>query len=334
MKPGLRSIITLALLLPLLAACGAAPRVRVAPTAGAVVATESAPDATSVPATEPDDESDPKIHRVLAGETLYSIAFRQGLDYRELAAINQIPAPYTIYPDQRLRLSSEASGRDSHAVADPAANPADARAGTGTYALADPERPLTAEALPTSPGAVQEVRLSGAGRLISDPPQQGPAPMVAGPKPEPLPPVVVAKPMVPAVAAVDETAATRTVDGIGWRWPAAGKVIGRFLAGDPTQQGIDLAGPVGTPVRAAADGEVVYSGNGLLGYGELLIVQHSPDLLSAYGHNQRRLAQEGERVRAGQVIAEQGQRGSVGLLHFEVRKRGKPVDPLSYLPPR
>jgi lipoprotein NlpD len=133
---------------------------------------------------------------------------------------------------------------------------------------------------------------------------------------------------------IDTAAATLARDGVVWRWPTAGKIIGRFVLGDPVQQGIDLAGVVGQPVLAAADGEVVYSGDGLLGYGELVIVKHSPDYLSAYGHNQRRLAVEGDQVKAGQVIAELGQRGSLSLLHFEIRKQGKPVDPLLYLPPR
>ena len=96
-----------------------------------------------------------------------------------------------------------------------------------------------------------------------------------------------------------------------WHWPSSGKLIGTFVAGDQTRQGIDIAGKAGDPVLAAADGEVVYSGNGLLGYGELIIVKHNASFLSAYGHNRKRLVQEGDRVKAGQQIAEMGSSASV-----------------------
>ncbi|HET6603034.1 MAG TPA: peptidoglycan DD-metalloendopeptidase family protein, partial [Xanthomonadaceae bacterium] len=120
-----------------------------------------------------------------------------------------------------------------------------------------------------------------------------------------------------------------------WQWPADGQLIGRFTSGDPTRQGIDIGGRPGTPVRAAADGVIVYSGAGLVGYGELIIVKHSEDWLSAYAHNRRRLVDEGERVGAGQQIAEMGRSGaSRDMLHFEVRRNGKPVDPLAVLPKR
>jgi len=101
------------------------------------------------------------------------------------------------------------------------------------------------------------------------------------------------------------------------------------------RQGIDIAGQSGAPVRAAADGTVVYSGNGLIGYGELIIVKHNPAFLSAYGHNRKRLVQEGDRVKAGQTIAEMGASGaSRDELHFEIRRNGKPSNPLDYLPHR
>lgn len=122
---------------------------------------------------------------------------------------------------------------------------------------------------------------------------------------------------------------------IKWRWPADGQLVGRFVAGDATNQGVDIAGHGGDAVRAAADGVVVYSGAGLVGYGELIIVKHSEAWLSAYGHNRRRLVNEGQNVKAGQQIAEMGRSGaSRDMLHFEIRYNGKPVDPLGYLPAR
>jgi lipoprotein NlpD len=118
-----------------------------------------------------------------------------------------------------------------------------------------------------------------------------------------------------------------------WTWPADGSITNRYVAGEPTQQGIDIAGTEGQPVRAAADGVVVYSGSGLVGYGELVIVKHNDAWLSAYGHNRSRLVNEGERVTAGQQIAQMGHTGAArDLLHFEIRYNGKPVDPLAYLP--
>ncbi len=134
-----------------------------------------------------------------------------------------------------------------------------------------------------------------------------------------------APPPTPAPAASD----------IAWRWPADGQVVGRYVAGDATKQGIDIAGKEGQPVRAAADGVVVYSGAGLVGYGELVIVKHSETWLSAYGHNRRRLVNEGQNVKAGQQIAEMGHSGAArDMLHFEIRYNGKPVDPQEYLPKR
>ncbi len=122
---------------------------------------------------------------------------------------------------------------------------------------------------------------------------------------------------------------------LSWRWPAEGAVVATFAGGDPTRQGIDIAGKAGQPVRAAADGVVVYSGSGLVGYGELVIVKHNDQWLSAYGHNRARLVNEGALVKAGQQIAEMGRSGaSRDMLHFEIRYTGKPVDPQAYLPKR
>ncbi len=122
---------------------------------------------------------------------------------------------------------------------------------------------------------------------------------------------------------------------LAWRWPAEGAVVTTYAGGDPTRQGIDIAGKAGQPVRAAADGVVVYSGSGLVGYGELVIVKHNDQWLSAYGHNRARLVNEGTLVKAGQQIAEMGRSGAArDMLHFEIRYNGKPVDPQGYLPKR
>ena len=123
--------------------------------------------------------------------------------------------------------------------------------------------------------------------------------------------------------------------GISWRWPADGALVGRFVAGEATKQGVDIAGTSGQAVRAAGPGVVVYSGAGLVGYGELIIIKHNDQWLSAYGHNRKRLVNEGQSVKAGDQIAEMGRTGtSRDMLHFEIRYNGKPVDPLQYLPSR
>lgn len=121
--------------------------------------------------------------------------------------------------------------------------------------------------------------------------------------------------------------------GPRWSWPARGQIIGRYVIGDQTQQGINIAGSAGQDVVAAADGIVVYSGAGLVGYGELIIIKHSDEWLSAYAHNRRRRVGEGTRVKSGDVIAEMGRTGAIrDMLHFEIRRNGKPVDPLLFLP--
>ena len=152
----------------------------------------------------------------------------------------------------------------------------------------------------------------------------------------PVRPAMAARPPAQAPAA---EAAQPVVMPAGspfpWQWPAEGTLASRFVAGEPTQQGIDIAGQSGQPVRAAADGVVVYSGSGLVGYGELVIVKHNDAWLSAYGHNRSRLVNEGQQVKAGQQIAEMGHSGAArDMLHFEIRFNGKPVDPLVYLPRR
>ncbi len=150
-------------------------------------------------------------------------------------------------------------------------------------------------------------------------------PVAGEPKPTTPPPAPA-----PAVAG----GSSRSAGGVTWRWPASGEVITRFTPGDAIP-GIEIAGKAGDPVRAAADGVVVYSGNGLVGYGELVIIKHNDSLLSAYGHNSKRLVKEGQRVTAGQEIARMGSSGAARVeLGFQIRKDGNPVDPLSYLPAR
>jgi lipoprotein NlpD len=233
-------------------------------------------------------------YRVVRGDTLYSIAFRHGLDFRDLASWNGVAAPYTIWPGQVLRLSP---GRGRIAsVRRPAPPAAQRRAAAPVF------KPVA----PTPPAPSASVARAATGA-----------------------PAAVATPLPPP-----PKGATHTAGGVTWRWPADGTLIKKFQGGDAIP-GIELAGEAGDPVRAAADGVVVYSGNGLVGYGELIIIKHNDDFLSAYGHNRKRLVKEGQRVGAGQLIAEMGSTGAPrNELQFQIRRDGNPVDPLDYLPAR
>lgn len=156
------------------------------------------------------------------------------------------------------------------------------------------------------------------------------------PTPLPLPPAAPApqttEPAAPPKPAPAPTQPASVESGLLWQWPAAGKVIEPFAEG---RKGIGIAGAEGDPVLAAGDGEVVYSGSGLRGYGNLVIIKHSDDFISAYAHNRQILVKQGQAVRRGQKIAELGKTDTTTpKLHFEIRHRGKPVDPLRYLPPR
>ncbi len=120
-----------------------------------------------------------------------------------------------------------------------------------------------------------------------------------------------------------------------WRWPVKGRVLSAFGASTGLNQGIDIDGKLGDSVLAAAAGQVVYAGNGLRGYGNLVIIKHNDTFLSAYAHNRRLTVSEGDSVKAGEVIAEMGATGADSVrLHFEIRRDGKPVDPIGYLPKR
>ncbi len=235
-------------------------------------------------------------HTVVAGETLYAIAWRYGNDFQELADWNGIAAPYAIYPGQQLLVIEP-----TRELATPST----------TVKVFDRGRPVGSpdrETAPqTQPAATAATR-----------PTPRPAPVSAAAKPAPKP----ASTKAPSPAPVRVT----------WRWPTTGKVIQRFKPNDG-KKGIDIRGMLGQPVEAAAAGEVVYSGDGLKGYGNLIIVKHNDEFLSAYGHNRKLLAKEGDRVASGQQIAEMGQTGKDGsILHFEIRRKGRPVDPVLYLP--
>jgi lipoprotein NlpD len=188
-----------------------------------------------------------------------------------------------------------------------------------TLRVAPPPESAVATVTPVTPGGSTEVR---------------PLPAPGGP--------VAAAPMPPGTTtpapARPESAPAAKPDSspppsMQWQWPAAGKVIDGFDA--PRNKGVDIGGNEGEPVLAAADGEVVHVGSALRGYGNLVIVRHPGDYVTAYGHNRKILVSQGQQVRRGQQIAELGRTDSDRpKLHFEIRHQGKPLDPVKYLPPR
>ena len=183
---------------------------------------------------------------------------------------------------------------------------------------------------PAGSGAASAAVVATAPPAPSTPPASAPATPAA---PVPAPAEAV-KPSAPVTtASVSTPAATSGDESVGWIWPAQGTLLATF--DEAKNKGYDIGGKAGDPVVAAADGQVVYAGAGLRGYGNLIILKHNSTYLTAYAHNQALLVKEDQRVRRGQKIAEMGNSDADRVkLHFEIRRQGKPVDPSRYLPSR
>ena len=213
---------------------------------------------------------------VRAGDSLYTIAWTAGLDYRDVARWNKLQTPYALQVGQKIYLGGEMPGTEIST----------SQVVSGLQA----KRPVSA----SNPAAVVRATSSESSAGQTAPP----------------------------------------ASAEGWVWPAGGDLITRFndAAGE---NGIDIAGVDGSPIRAAANGKVVYAGTGLRGYGLLLIIKHDETFLSAYAHNRAVTVNEGDEIYSGQVIAEMGQSGASSVrLHFEIRRNGQPIDPLTILPGR
>ncbi len=220
----------------------------------------------------------PASHKVTRGDTLYSIAWRYNLDFRGLAATNGIKSPYTIYPNQMIRLVDSARGNTSAGGKRQTVTPA------------------------TTPKSSKTTSTNSTPKTTKRPASQS-------------------------------TPLNRSTHPFRWQWPAKGKTIRGYTSKSAVHKGIDLQGKLGEPVHAANSGKVVYAGSGLVGYGNLLIIKHNEQYLSAYGHNSKLLVKEGELVKVGQKIAEFGDTGTDKVkLHFEIRRDGKPINPLGLLP--
>ena len=221
-------------------------------------------------------------HVVVKGDTLYSIAFRLGIDFRELAARNDIQPPYIIKVGQTLRTAKLAP---------------------------QPAKKAPKVAVKASPPSKKPDKSTSKQSKVTS----------------------VTKPSSKSQVSSDSVKNSQSV--ARWRWPSAGKVVRTYS--NNSHKGIDIAGKRGDPVKAVAAGKVVYAGTGVTGYGSLLIIKHSDTYLSAYGHNEQLLVSENTNIQAGQQIATMGSSGTDTVkLHFELRRRGQPIDPLTLLPRR
>lgn len=244
-------------------------------------------------------------YTVKRGDTLYGIALEHGQDYREIAQWNNLENPSLIKEGQQLRVTPPGVSTSPQSVASRPLN-----SNTVQSRPLDPAPAIAVRGAKRDPKANKEPYSEEAYNRL----QRNDLPPVAPPKPA----VADARALPP---------------DLSFSWPANGKVIANYVEGG--SKGIDIAGNPGDPVIAAGDGKVVYAGSGLRGYGQLVIVKHDNNLLTAYAHNQKILVREGQPVTRGQRIAEMGNTDAdLVKLHFEVRRGGKPVDPAFFLPRR
>ncbi|MBI3045522.1 MAG: peptidoglycan DD-metalloendopeptidase family protein [Betaproteobacteria bacterium] len=258
------------------------------------------PAVSARPAPKPADAR-PEFYAVRKGDTLYSIALDHGLDYRELAQLNGITDPGVIRVGQQLRLRPAAA----------AATAAPFKTAPGVQGRPLGETAAAGGAIKTQPKAVRAPYNDQSYAQLS------------GARPELA---LRAEPRAPGAPSEGD-------DGIHWGWPATGRVVSSFNDGS-NLKGISIAGKLGQPVLASAPGRVIFSGTGIRGFGKLIVIKHNNTFLSVYAHNSELLVKEGQTVAKGQKIAEMGSTDTNQVkLHFEIRRLGKPVDPVKLLPP-
>ncbi|MDF0534550.1 peptidoglycan DD-metalloendopeptidase family protein [Shewanella sp. A32] len=250
-----------------------------------------------------------KTYKVNKGDTLYSIAWAADKDYQELAKINRLDSAYTIYPGQILHLNPISSNKKAHNLSNYSKRKNEKYGEKINKKQNDKLKNAT----------VQSVRPASQKTLDSD---HKSAYSVTTSKQD--------------VNGIIHSSGAILPDEVGqWLWPANGNVVATFSSTEQGNRGIKIAGNRGDIIKAAADGRVVYAGNALRGYGNLVIIKHSDDYLSAYAHTDKILVKEQQNVSAGQTIATMGSTGTDQvMLHFEIRYHGQSVNPLKYLPKR
>ena len=272
-------------------------------------------------AVEPALAAPPSTYTVKPGDTLYSIALSHGIDYRDLARWNKLDDPTKMKVGQALRIVPTEEDSAVQIGAARGNAPLESRPLDGSAATAAAPAAKGSAAMKTSPKALRMPYSEENLAQLS----KGDAP-VATPKPAPVPVAVEPRPAEPVKPG------ERDPDAIDFIWPHRGKVLAAFA--EPSSKGVDIGGKLGDPVVAAAQGKVMYVGTGIRGYGKLIVIKHDNGFNSVYAHNREILVKEGQSVTRGQKIAELGDSDAdAPKLHFEIRKSGKPVDPLRYLPP-
>lgn len=318
-------------------------------------------------------------YTVKPGDTLYGIAWQHDLDYRELAAFNNIGVPYQIHPGQTIALRQGAGGAPAGGAGQNAQNPPSQRPSGAVATGLNPQAVAVASSQGTqasqqgdqqmdwllpdesaiernqritteraqsdgAPSAEREAPVEREPRQVDATPaasvvdaSEPEAPREPEPEPTPVAEPEPTPQAAPAQASTpDRSSRTFTpVDNVQWQWPTDGQVSGAFGEGGTITAGIDITGQKGQPVKAAGPGIVVYAGSGVRGYGNLILLKHNDQYLSAYAHNDSLRVSENDVVEAGEVIATMGDSDTDSVkLHFEVRRDGQPQDPLEFLPSR
>jgi lipoprotein NlpD len=267
-----------------------------------VIAQDAPPPVASKPA-KPVKPAPPATYKVRRGDTVQRIARSHNITVRQLQGWNRLKPSAHVKPGQTLVVSSPDAARNAAAAAAAASA---AAATVQTSAVGAPAASAASSATPST-----------STQASAPSPSADATPPADAPGPDEVREV--------------HAALARHANGVALAWPAQGSVVEGFQAGET--RGIEIGGKPGDPVRAAADGKVMYAGTGLNEYGSLIIVQHNKDFLTAYSHNRKLMVKMGDIVRKGQQIAEMGSENNSRVsLGFEVRRDGKPVDPMPYLP--
>ncbi|AOF53213.1 hypothetical protein BKG91_01365 [Rodentibacter caecimuris] len=255
-----------------------------------------------------------ETYKVNKGDTMFLIAYLAGMDVKELAAMNNMSEPYSLSVGQTLKIG---------------------KCVTKTVTTTVPVNTNAAPVKQVEPAVTYRAGANGT-QIGSDGTIIGPVKSSAGvPSSAPTYPTSTAPVATGNTTPVNANVVAPIASNTRWMWPANGNIIQGFSSSDGGNKGIDISGSRGQSVKAAAAGRVVYAGNALRGYGNLIIIKHDDDFLSAYAHNDRILVSDQQEIRAGQEIAKMGSTGTNSVkLHFEIRYKGKSVDPIRYLPRR
>ena len=257
-------------------------------------------------------------YTVKRGDTLFYIAWITGNDFRDLAERNNVAAPYGLNVGQTLQV-----GNATGAPLTPGNTVSAADVTAQNNSVTPAQKSSTVVASQPTITYSEDSGEQSANKML--PNNKGSATVVTAP---------VTAPVVSSTVPV-ASSQTSSSPISSWRWPTEGKVIENFASSEGGNKGVDIAGSKGQAIIATADGRVVYAGNALRGYGNLIIIKHNDDYLSAYAHNDTMLVREQQEVKAGQKIATMGSTGTSSTrLHFEIRYKGKSVNPLQYLPQR